>query len=64
MNCVFEEIADQMAAAEEGKWADRDDIIDIDDCETDYLYEDYDNFIPPSPVPEDTSPSVSNKDKR
>ncbi|XP_055029688.2 recQ-like DNA helicase BLM isoform X1 [Misgurnus anguillicaudatus] len=58
------ETTDQMAAAaEEGKWADRDDIIDIDDCETDYLYDDYDNFIPPSPVPEDPSPSFSNKDK-
>lgn len=50
------------AAAEESERAD--DIIDIDDRDTDYLYDncdEFDDFIPPSPVPEDTSPPVSDK---
>lgn len=60
----FEGITGQKRAAEEGK---RADIIDIDDRETDYLYdhgEEFDDFIPPSPVPEDTSPPISDNEKR
>ncbi|XP_056621920.1 recQ-like DNA helicase BLM isoform X2 [Triplophysa dalaica] len=58
-------ITGQTPAAEEGKRADTNDIID--DRETDYLYdhvEEFDDFIPPSPVPEDTSPPISDNEKR
>ncbi len=41
-----------IAAAEEEQWAETN-IIDVDKTETDIFYED---FIPPSPVPEETSP--------
>ncbi len=41
-----------IAAAEEEQWAEKN-IIDVDETETDNFYED---FIPPSPVPEETSP--------
>uniref|UniRef100_A0A671JZZ6 RecQ-like DNA helicase BLM n=1 Tax=Sinocyclocheilus anshuiensis TaxID=1608454 RepID=A0A671JZZ6_9TELE len=38
-------------------------IHNIDETETDNFYEDYQNFIPPSPVPEETSPFDSEKEK-
>lgn len=52
-----------IAATEENNWSETN-IIDVDDCETDNFYEDYEDFIPPSPVPEETSPFVSDKEKR
>ncbi|XP_048023939.1 Bloom syndrome protein homolog isoform X2 [Megalobrama amblycephala] len=47
---------------EENNWSETN-IIDVDDCETDNFYENYEDFIPPSPVPEETSPFVSDKEK-
>ncbi|KAK7152219.1 hypothetical protein R3I94_008518 [Phoxinus phoxinus] len=39
-------------------------IIDVDDGERENVYENYEDFIPPSPVPEEMSPLVSDKEKR
>ncbi|XP_058606609.1 recQ-like DNA helicase BLM isoform X2 [Onychostoma macrolepis] len=48
-----------VTTAKEEQWAETN-IIDIDETETDNFYED---FIPPSPVPEETSPFGSEKEK-
>ncbi|XP_073706264.1 recQ-like DNA helicase BLM [Garra rufa] len=48
--------------AEEEQWAETN-IIDIDESEKGNFYEDYEDFIPPSPVPEETSPFDSENKK-
>ncbi|RXN21309.1 Bloom syndrome -like protein [Labeo rohita] len=51
-----------VSTAEEKQWTETN-IIDVDETETDDFYENYEDFIPPSPVPEETSPSDSGKKK-
>lgn len=51
-----------VTTTEEDKWAETD-IIDVDDIETDNFYDNYEDFIPPSPVPVEMSPVVSDKEK-
>ncbi|XP_052008595.1 recQ-like DNA helicase BLM isoform X1 [Xyrauchen texanus] len=53
---------DEKELAKESKRAETD-IIDIDDSQKDNFYDDFEDFIPPSPMPEDMSPSVSDKEK-
>ncbi|XP_026086697.1 Bloom syndrome protein homolog isoform X2 [Carassius auratus] len=58
-----EEIIDCTSpAAEKKQWAETN-TIDIEETETDNFYEDYQDFIPPSPVPEETCPFDSIKEK-
>ncbi|XP_052388162.1 recQ-like DNA helicase BLM isoform X4 [Carassius gibelio] len=58
-----EEIIDCTSpAAEKKQWAETN-TIDIEETETDNFYEDYQDFIPPSPVPEETCPFDSKKEK-
>uniref|UniRef100_A0A8C1QGJ6 RecQ-like DNA helicase BLM n=1 Tax=Cyprinus carpio TaxID=7962 RepID=A0A8C1QGJ6_CYPCA len=51
-----------VTTAEKEQWAETN-IIDIDETETDNFYEEYQDFIPPSPVDEETSPFDSEKEK-
>ncbi|XP_017207539.1 recQ-like DNA helicase BLM isoform X2 [Danio rerio] len=51
-----------VAVAEKDKWGEPN-VIDSDDCEENNHYEGFEDFIPPSPIPEEISLSVSDKEK-